>query len=334
MHGDSIEQSTIMPEEMNVSSAVGIAALVALLLSAMIVVWMTVFSRWAHGRALARYERRRPAPWGALDIAVVFVAYFLFTALIPSLALEMLPPEQRRPIDRHPAEAAPMNTQPALPNQNEGMRATDGPVFHPIVHLIRSRLPLAVVLAVALAVLIAPLSEEMIFRVVMQGGMEGMARRSRSSIRWLRRWPPVLLPALVFGLLHWNSDSREYPREYYIALLSGVAVGATASLIFAIGWLKVVRRATWSDLGISTVQWKSDVVFGLASFAALAVPIYSLQLGLTLFMPKGVAPDPLGIFLFALAWGYLYRQTHRMGPSLVSHMALNATSLTAALLLL
>ena len=329
-----------MPEEISASSAIGIAALVALLLSAAIVVWMAIFSRWAHGRALAGYERRRAAPWGAFDIAVVFGAYFLLTALIPSLALELLPPEQRKPLDRRvPPQTAPSVAKPnpierGLIEKSEDIAETKGQVVHPIVHLIRSRLPSAVVLAAALALVIAPLSEEMIFRVVMQGGMETMFRRQRLSVRWLRRCLPVVVPALVFGSLHWNSDSKEYPREYYIALLSGVAVGATASLVFAIGWLKVVRRATWSDLGISAVRWKSDVGLGLASFAALAVPIYSLQLGLTLFMPKGVAPDPLGIFLFALAWGYLYRQTHRIGPSLISHMALNATSLTAALLLM
>ncbi len=327
-----------MPEEISASSAVGIAALVALLLSAAIVVWMAIFSRWAHGLTLAQYERRRPAPWGAFDIAVVFGAYFLLTALIPSLALELLPPEQRRPIDRRLPQTAPSVARPnpierGLIEKSEDIAEPEGQVVHPIVHLIRSRLPSAVVLAAALALLIAPLSEEMIFRVVMQGGLEAMARRRRFSVRWLRHCLPILVPASVFGLLHWNSDSREYPREFYIALLSGVALGATASLVFAIGWLKVVRRATWADLGISTVRWKSDLVLGLASFAALAVPIYSLQLGMTVLLPKGIAPDPLGIFFFALVWGYLYRQTHRIGPSLISHMALNATSLTAALLL-
>jgi len=324
----------IMPEEISASSAIGIAALVALLLSAAIVVWMAIFSRWAHGRALAGYERRRAAPWGAFDIAVVFGAYFLLTALVPSLALELLPPEQRKPLDRRvPPQTAPSVAKPnpierGLIEESEDIAENKGPVLHPIVHLIRSRSPFAVILAAVLALVIAPLSEEMIFRVVMQGGMEATIRQQRWSVRWLRRCLPVFGPALVFGLLHWNTNSKEYPREYYIALLSGVALGATASLAFAVGWLKVVRRATWADLGISTVRWESDVGLGLASFAALAVPIYSLQLGLTLFMPKGVAPDPLGIFLFALAWGYLYRQTHRIGPSL------NATSLTAALLML
>lgn len=324
-----------MLADINSSSLVGVVALVALLFSAAIVVWMTIFSRWAHGRTLARYERRRPVPWGAIDIAVVFGAYFLLTALIPSLALGLLPPEQKRPLDKSsPTQPASSIVKSGSPDAQKTDGDTDGQVFHPIVHLIRSRSLAAMMLAVTLAILIAPLSEEIIFRVVMQGGMEAMARRSRSPVRWLRRWPPIFAPALVFGLLHWNSDSREYPVEFYIALLSGVAVGATASLVFAIGWLKVVRRATWSDLGFSTVRWNSDVVLGLASFAALAIPIYSLQLALTALMPKGVAPDPLGIFLFALVWGYLYRQTHRIGPSLVSHMALNATSLTAALLLM
>lgn len=326
-----------MLAEINSSSLVGVVALVALLLSAAIVVWMTIFSRWAHGRSLASYERRRPVPWGALDIALVFGGYLLLTAIIPSLALELPPPEQRRPLEkRPPTQLAPNMVQPGVPDvkEQETVGESDGQVLHPIVHLIRSRSLAAMMLAVTLALIIAPLSEEFIFRVVMQGGLEAMARRRRAPVRWLRRWPPIFAPALVFGLLHWNSDSQEYPEQFYVNMLSGVAAGASAALVFALGWLKLVRRATWSDLGFSTVRWKSDVVFGLASFAALAIPIYSLQLALTALMPKGVAPDPLGIFLFALVWGHLYRQTHRIGPSLVSHMALNATSLTAALLLM
>ena len=39
------------------------------------------------------------------------------------------------------------------------------------------------------------------------------------------------------------------------------------------------------------------------------------------------APDPLPLFFLALVFGMLYHRTHRLAPSLVLHMAFNATSI-------
>jgi membrane protease YdiL (CAAX protease family) len=40
---------------------------------------------------------------------------------------------------------------------------------------------------------------------------------------------------------------------------------------------------------------------------------------------QGLAPIPL--FPFALILGYVYQRTHRIWPSLIAHLLLNATSL-------
>jgi len=40
-----------------------------------------------------------------------------------------------------------------------------------------------------------------------------------------------------------------------------------------------------------------------------------------------LAPDPIPLFLLALVFGVLYHRTHRIVPSLVLHMAFNATSI-------
>ena len=44
---------------------------------------------------------------------------------------------------------------------------------------------------------------------------------------------------------------------------------------------------------------------------------------------KGIdyAPDPIPLFFLALVFGALYHRTHRIAPSLVLHMAFNATSI-------
>ncbi|MEK6249967.1 MAG: CPBP family intramembrane metalloprotease, partial [Planctomycetales bacterium] len=41
----------------------------------------------------------------------------------------------------------------------------------------------------------------------------------------------------------------------------------------------------------------------------------------------GYGPDPVPIFLFSLALGYLYFKTHRILPCIITHMALNALSM-------
>ena len=39
------------------------------------------------------------------------------------------------------------------------------------------------------------------------------------------------------------------------------------------------------------------------------------------------ALDPIPLFFLALVFGALYHRTHRIAPSLVLHMAFNATSI-------
>ena len=44
---------------------------------------------------------------------------------------------------------------------------------------------------------------------------------------------------------------------------------------------------------------------------------------------KGIdyAPDPIPLFFLALVLGTLYHRTHRIAPSLVLHIAFNATAI-------
>ncbi|MEX2559488.1 MAG: CPBP family glutamic-type intramembrane protease, partial [Pirellulales bacterium] len=44
-------------------------------------------------------------------------------------------------------------------------------------------------------------------------------------------------------------------------------------------------------------------------------------------MHWGHGPAPFALFWFSLALGYLYQRTHRIGPPVVAHAALNAFSL-------
>jgi membrane protease YdiL (CAAX protease family) len=41
----------------------------------------------------------------------------------------------------------------------------------------------------------------------------------------------------------------------------------------------------------------------------------------------GHGPDPIPLVVFAAMLGYVYRQTHRLAPSIVTHLLLNSCSL-------
>jgi membrane protease YdiL (CAAX protease family) len=41
----------------------------------------------------------------------------------------------------------------------------------------------------------------------------------------------------------------------------------------------------------------------------------------------GHGPDPIPLFVLALILGYMYQRTHRIVPSIVTHLLFNLTSL-------
>lgn len=69
------------------------------------------------------------------------------------------------------------------------------------------------------------------------------------------------------------------PQEQkHLLLLAGNSVANLIAMAATIGFLRMVRGATWSDLGLATPRLLVDVGLGLFAFLALAVPIYGLQL--------------------------------------------------------
>jgi hypothetical protein len=57
-----------------------------------------------------------------------------------------------------------------------------------------------------------------------------------------------------------------------------------------------------------------------------AMPIIVSSL-LFALMHLGQGPAPIALFVFSLVLGFLYRQTHRLWPSMVVHCLLNAVTI-------
>lgn len=265
--------------------------------------------------SLFSYQPRRNVPWGAFDVAILMLAYFAVPLLVVSAAWSMLSsPEEPQP--------AAVQTRPDT--------------AHPLQHvLLESRNPWAFGMCILLAVVIAPASEEVLFRLVLQGWLEAAERRRRRHIRWLRSLPvgalPILLSSLAFAALHYREAAG--PKDVSIVTILLAAQGAASLLTLAMAfcWLKFAAGANTVDLGIVPRRLPGDVVLGLLACLVVTLPVYFACGIASQMLPKNIAPDPVAIFLLSIALGTLYCRTHRIAPCIVMHMAFNAVAILLAL---
>jgi membrane protease YdiL (CAAX protease family) len=74
----------------------------------------------------------------------------------------------------------------------------------------------------------------------------------------------------------------------------------------------------------------STQLLSVAGLKLGTIPIFiSSMLFALIHLGQGAAP--IALYVFALALGYLYRQTHRLWPSMTVHFLLNAVTLVAVL---
>ncbi len=190
-------------------------------------------------------------------------------------------------------------------------------------------------LCVVSAAIVAPVTEEFFFRVLLQGCLAAWQHRWRRQMPTLRRLipggiGPIVLTSLLFARMHFRVDTPQFNVRFLLFLLAGDAVVRLLALAFTVGWLRWRVGATAADLGWAPACVLGDVKLGLAAFAAVAAPVYAVQMGLRCLLPECIAPDPVPLFFLALVLGTLYYRTNRMTPSVVLHAALNGTSLVLA----
>jgi membrane protease YdiL (CAAX protease family) len=204
---------------------------------------------------------------------------------------------------------------------------------HPAEQLLRTGSFSERAVAVVMAVLVAPVFEEFFFRVLLQGWLEALWSRWRRRNPELRlapaSWLPIALPAVLFALMHFRSGKEPHEPQYLSSLFLAQMAADLIVLGLAILVLRFAAGATAADLGWKPEKLPSDVKLGLLALLAAIGPLLALQTVLTgLVKSSGLdyAPDPVPLFFLALVFGVLYRRTHRIAPSLVLHVAFNATS--------
>ena len=262
-----------------------------------------------------RYQPRRPVPWHTIDLVLVVVFYFVAQSGAVGLAHAVLGPHVPRAAVAH------------SPGQSTAE--------HVIGQLIAEGNAWVLLLCVVSATIVAPVTEEFFFRVLLQGWLEALQHRWRRQMPTLRRLVPngvgpVVLVSLLFAGMHFRVESPPVDARFLVFLLAGDAVARLLAVAFAVGLLRWRVGATAADLGWAPQKTLGDIALGLTAFAAVAAPIYAMQLALRSLLPEYIAPDPLPLFFLALALGTLYYRTHRLMPLIVLHAALNGTSLVLA----
>ena len=181
-----------------------------------------------------------------------------------------------------------------------------GPSHHPLVELVTSGEPNVgiVFLATIAAVVIAPISEEILFRLLLQG--------------WLEKWEG--------GRLAWRGDS-----------IPELSVGDEAPLAEGSEQQNGEARMTNDEFG---GREDSSFVIRHSSFsppvdppprglAGLPYGWAPILISSLLFAAAhyGYGPDPVPIFFLAIILGYVYQRTHRITPCIVAHALFNSLAM-------
>lgn len=170
------------------------------------------------------------------------------------------------------------------------------PSEHQIVKLFEQQ-PSGTTMAIMFfsAVIVAPLSEEFFIRVILQGWLE--KRSSEHQTAWQRLTnppePPIQMPEPS------NTDEAQLAHTAD----PGIATSDEQACSNADSELAEPLHGWYATL---------PILFSSSCFAV---------------MHFGYGPDPIPIFLLALALGFLYQRTHRLIASITLHALLNGTSL-------
>jgi membrane protease YdiL (CAAX protease family) len=266
----------------------------AVLFAAILWLWLLVINRWRRGKALVAFEPRRPAPWTGWDLVFIALGTFVLNVVVARyLTGGQNAGASGEAVATDPARMPALLMAGAMVNLSMllagvvWIRHRRGADWTDL-GLDLSRLPADLFLGLAaFAVVSVPI-------YAMQAGLTYFFPAEHPIIKALRSAEPG------WGL-------------WFSSLVSAVLVAPLAEefsfRVLLQGWLESLGRQAEPE-GQVRGRWM-PVVISAAVFALMHLP----------------RPDVVPLFFLALALGYLYRQTHRLWPSMVAHGCLNACSL-------
>jgi membrane protease YdiL (CAAX protease family) len=322
-------------------------------------IWFVVMRRLRRGQPILAFEPRRPVPWQGVDLAFILLSFVIVPALVlfaflgPSRAAHMAAkPGAPELTQKAPAENTPAEEKRAAADVSSEVFEADAvgkllfssiaigwvvfrvranskdlgfdfshigsdlvlgvgtflatilpvtliqafledtkirPYDHPLITALKQHPNLWMFAVVGVsAVIVAPLVEELLFRVLIQGCLEMVETKRR------------------------------------------ILLNAARSMAAAVSRRAAADSTMPADANDAAHLSREDNPDAAAELAAATGPsawpiIVSSAVFALIHWGQGLAPIPL--FPFALILGYVYQRTHRIWPSLIAHLLLNATSL-------
>jgi len=330
--------------------------------SASALVWLSFARRKFNARPIVPYAARRSVPWSGAGVFAAIVFWLFLRATAADMFQRIEPPNP--PVEQEPAMETP-NAR-AMADQQATSPIEDISTGQILVDALCSLVAL-VVCCVLMKVSFASTLEDLGVRFdfvwpdVPNGILMGTAMIPGLLLLqvWLTQWIPS--KHVIVELV------AQQPTRFTLmsTLLSAVVVAPLAEEFFIRsilqGWLEK-RSSEYQDawrqdnqiqnLHEPSIQPTSECEATVVEDAnrALATPppgrsypaavqepepprgwfaALPILISSTCFaaMHLGNGPDPIPIFILALALGYLYQRTHRLLPSITLHAMLNATSL-------
>jgi membrane protease YdiL (CAAX protease family) len=143
---------------------------------------------------------------------------------------------------------------------------------------------------------------------------------------------PILTTQALLAILdeEWTGEVHQHP------IFESITKRGSILDFLQLVWIAILVAPLVEEFffRILLQGWLEKLAFANAESPEASRPLWPILISSLLFaaMHASGGPDPIPIFLLALALGYLYRQTHRLLPSLALHMCFNAYSVGIVLL--
>jgi membrane protease YdiL (CAAX protease family) len=303
-----------------------IIAAIGALLAGSLLTWVAVLGRLRDGRDVLAWSPRRPVPWGLLDVG----AAILLLIVVEGAALQLSGVDPKADLTALP----PVSQARAFWGMFAGRIAASGLILLVLVVRVQARgadwgvqlrqvttdlklgclaflfvAPLIYVLQTLLISVWAPSAHPLVVSVQKNPGIGLFAAACATAVVSAPIVEEFLLRVVLQGWLEkvavWRGDTTE------------LLVGGTVDDDHGSGdWPPQQRRrkpAAREQFEYRPPPWPIFI-------SALVFALMHLQ--------KEPSPDPITLFFFALALGYVYQRTHRLLPCVVMHVLLNAASMT------
>ncbi|HZZ71476.1 MAG TPA: CPBP family intramembrane glutamic endopeptidase [Pirellulales bacterium] len=289
--------------------------------------WIWCLHRWRAGLEPVPFEPRRPVPWTAVDIIPVL----LWLGLALAAMAQQL--QDKGDVVSQVRSLAEQIWRSGSPFLEMRLRGT-GPALLLAADVVTKLLIGGVLLALIL-----------VRHRTTAADLGWVPSRLRADTR-LGVGSFYALGVVVFGislvLTNWSGDKNiEHPLVIMLrhdhsllvvvwACLSAIVVAPLVEeFMFRVvlqGWLEKIwpvrTSADGSRLSQSRFQGFLPILISASLFALMHLH----------FQAGRPNTDPIPLFVLALGLGFVYRQTHRIWPSLVVHALLNSYSMLMAIL--